>query len=65
MEIPEYKSNSHKSKEQNTDIVEREKVEKVVSGTVKTKKRAVSVNSLETLSQKKEQISRHILLKRL
>lgn len=40
MEIPEYKSNSHKSKEQNTDIVEREKVEKVVSGTVKTKKKS-------------------------
>lgn len=39
MEIPEYKSNSHKSKEQNTSVVEREKVEKVVSGTVKTKKK--------------------------
>ena len=39
MEIPEYKSNSHKSKEQSTSPVEREKVEKVVSGTVKTKKK--------------------------
>lgn len=40
MEIPEYKSNSHKSKEQNTEVVEREKIEKVVSGTVKTKKKS-------------------------
>lgn len=40
MEIPEYKSNSHKSKEQNTSVVEREKVEKVISGTVKTKKKS-------------------------
>lgn len=40
MEIPEYKSNSHKSKEQNTNVVDREKVEKVVSGTVKTKKKS-------------------------
>ena len=39
MEIPEYKSNSHKSKEQSTSSVEREKIEKVVSGTVKTKKK--------------------------
>ena len=46
MEIPEYKSNSHKSKEQNSEVVEREKIEKVVSGTVKIKKKVDSVNSL-------------------
>ena len=40
MEIPEYKSNSHKSKEQNSEVVEREKIEKVVSGTVKIKKKS-------------------------
>mgnify|MGYP000011205802 CR=1 FL=1 len=40
MEIPEYKSNSHKSKEQNSEVVEREKMEKVVSGTVKIKKKS-------------------------
>ena len=40
MEIPEYKSNSHKSKEQNSEVAEREKIEKVVSGTVKIKKKS-------------------------
>ena len=50
MEIPEYKSNSHKSKEQNTEVVEREKIEKVVSGTVKVKKKSGFSNYLNDVT---------------
>ena len=37
--MPEYKSNSHRSKEENTKTTER-KVQKVVSGKVKEKKKS-------------------------
>ena len=37
--MEEYKPNSHKSKEEQKDLVPEKRVEKVISGTVKPKKK--------------------------
>lgn len=50
--MEEYKSNSHKSRERAKAELPEKKVEKIVSGSVKTKKRAELINLQGYLFQK-------------